>query len=80
MFEGSFVALSEVQTQKVKYIKEHGAIDISFDLQSEHYDVMSADVIEDQEYVQKVYDHLIESGNAWFKDGIDGLCVLKFHK
>ena len=41
---------------------------------------MSADVIEDPDFVQQVYDYLIETDNAWFKDGIEGLCVLRFHK
>jgi len=80
VFEENFVALSEVNTGKIRYIKSHGALDVSFDLQSETYDVMSCDVIEDPDYVQKVYDFMLSQDNTYFKNGIEGLCVLKFHK
>lgn len=80
VFEDSFVSLSESNTGKIEYIKNKKALDITFDLQSETYDVMSVDVIEDREYVQKVYDFMLESDNTYFKNGIEGLCVLKFHK
>lgn len=80
VFEDAFVALSEAKTSKIDYIKSKSALDISFDLQSETYDVMSVDVIEDKEYVQKVYDFMLEQDNTYFKNGIEGLCVLRFHK
>lgn len=80
VFEGDFVALSELDTGKIEYIKEHKAIDITFDLQSTTYDVMGVDVIEDNEYVQKIYDYMQTTGNSYFNRGIEGLCVLKFHK
>ena len=80
IFEGDFVALSEVNTSKIDYIKEHGAIDLTFDEDSEIYDCMEVDVIEDPEYVQKVYDFMLENDNNYFKDGFAKLCVLKFHK
>ncbi len=80
VFEGSFVALSEVKTGKVDYIKEHGSLDITFDLKSETYDNMAVDVIDDQELVKKVYDFMLANENNYFKDGFDHLVVLKFHK
>lgn len=80
VFEGDFVALSEVNTGKIDYIKEHGALDITFDLQSTAYDIMAVDVIEDPAYVKQVYDFMQASGNSYFNQGPSGLCVLKFHK
>lgn len=80
IFEGDFVALSDVNTGKIKYIKQHGALDITFDMEEDSYDIMAVDVIEDKDYVQQVYDHFLTTENAWFTDGIEGLCVLKFHK
>ncbi len=80
VFEGSFVSLSEVNTGKIDYIKEKKSLDITFDLKDENYDIMSVDVIEDMEYVQKVYDFMLQNDNTYFKNGIEGLCVLKFHK
>ena len=58
VFEGDFVALSEVQTSKIDYIKKHGSIDITFDPTDETYDIMEVDVIEDAEYVKKVFDFI----------------------
>jgi len=79
VFEGDFVALSEINTGKIDYIKAHGALDIAFD-ESEEYDIMAVDIIEDPLYVQKVYDYMIQTNNAYFTEGISNLCVLKFHK
>ncbi|AIO18359.1 hypothetical protein KQ51_00473 [Candidatus Izimaplasma bacterium HR1] len=80
VFEGAFVALSELDTGKVSYIKKHGTLDITFDQKSETYDIMNIDIVEDKEYVQKVYDYMTALSNSYFNDGIEGLCVLKFHK
>ena len=80
VFEGDFVALTEVKTGKIDYIKEHGTLDITFDLTSETYDIMEVDVIEDEDYVKKVYDFMLKNENNYYKDGFDKLCVLKFHK
>ena len=79
VFEGDFVALSEVNTRKIDYVKVHGALDIAFN-ESEDYDIMAVDIIENPDYVQKVYDYMIQTNNAYFNNGIEHLCVLKFHK
>lgn len=80
VFEGEFVALSELKTKKVDYIKKHGTLDITFDLKSETYDNMAVDIIDDQEYVKKVYDFMSSNDNNYFEDGYDHLIVLKFHQ
>lgn len=80
LYKGEFVALSEINTSKIDYIKEHGAIDLTFDVDRDVYDVMAVDVVEDLDYVTAVYNYMLEEENAYFKDGIEGLCVLKFHK
>lgn len=80
VFEGKFVVLAEAKSGKIAYIKEHGSIDITFDVEEENYDVLSVDIIEDKDYVQKVYDYMLKKENTYFKQGIDGLCVLRFHK
>ena len=80
VYKGEFVALSEIDTGKVKYIKDHKTLDITFDTDSETYDIMSIDIIEDKAYVKEVYDFMTSTDNNYFKDGIENLCVLKFHK
>ena len=79
-YDNAFVALSEANTSKIEYIKKTNSLDITFDLQGETYDVMSVDVIEDESYIQEVYDFMLNTDNTYFKNGIEGLCVLKFHK
>jgi tRNA A58 N-methylase Trm61 len=79
VFENEFVTLSKIDTGKIEYIRKHGSIDLTKDMDSENYDMMQVDIIEDPAYVQKVYDYLIETGNAYFENGIEGLCVLKFY-
>ncbi len=80
VFEGDFVALSETQTSKIEYIREHGSLDITFDPTAETYDVMEVDIIENEEYVKKIYDYMLANDNNYFEDGFAKLCVLKFHK
>ena len=43
------------------------SLDITFDLQGETYDVMSVDVIEDESYIQEVYDFMLNTDNTYFK-------------
>ena len=76
--EQTYMALSESNSAKVQYIKENKIIEISFKTQPEHYDSLPARIIDDPATIQKVYDELIESGNAWFKNGIENLCVTEF--
>jgi general stress protein 26 len=80
VYNGDIVVLSKNNTSKIDYIKSHGAIDVTFIVEEEDYQVMGVDIINDPSYVQEVYDHFKNSENDYFKDGIDGLCVLKFHK
>lgn len=79
VYKGAFVALSEINTSKIDYIKEHGALDLKFE-DDVAYDVMAVDIIDDPSYVKEVYDYMLEHKNAYFTDGYEGLCVLKFHK
>ena len=80
VYKDDFVALSEITTGKIDYIKQHGAIDITFDIKEENYDILGVDVITDEAYVKEVYDFMLETDNTYFKSGIAGLCVLRFHK
>lgn len=74
------VVLSQNNTGKIDYIKQHGSIDVTFKIEEEEYQIMNVDIVEEKDYVQRVYDHFKETGNDYFKDGIEGLCVLRFHK
>jgi hypothetical protein len=80
IFESDVVVLSEVDTKKVAYIDKNGTLDVSFDIESEGYDLIDVTVIRDEDYVQRVYDYMIETNNAYFFNGIEGLCVIKFNR
>ena len=73
IFESDVVVLSEVDTKKVAYIDKNGTLDVSFDIESEGYDLIDVTVIRDEDYVQRVYDYMIETNNAYFFNGIEGL-------
>ena len=78
--DGDLLALSEVKSGKIEYIKEHGCLDITFNPGGETYDVMNVEIITDKDLVQRVFDKMLENNNNYFKDGFDELCVLKLHK
>lgn len=80
IFESDVVVLSEVNTKKVAYIEKNGTLDVSFDIDSEGYDLVGVSIVKDKDYVQRVYDYMIETNNAYFFNGIEGLCVIKFDK
>ena len=80
IFERDVVVLSEIDTKKVKYIEENGNLNVTFATDSKDYDLIGVKVIKDQEYVGKVYNYMIETNNAYFFDGFENLCVIKFDK
>lgn len=80
IFEGDFVVLSEKETGKVLYIKENGKLEITFDVETENYDMLTVELVEDTNYVEKVYNYMIETNNPYFHEGVEGLVALKFRK
>lgn len=80
VFNGEVVVLSAHESLKVSHIEKHGYLDVTFDVKSDSYGPVKASVSTDKEYVQQVYNYMIETNNAYFKDGIEGLCVVKFEK
>lgn len=80
IFERDVVVLSELNTKKVEYINEHGKLNVSFRVDSDTFDEVSVTIITDKEYVSKVYNYMHEINNAYFFDGYDNLCVIKFDK
>lgn len=80
VYNSEVVVLSKIESKKVSHIGEHGSVEVSFDVDSVGYDVLKAEVITEPGYVEKVYNYMIETNNAYFKDGIEGLCVIKLSK
>ena len=80
VFENEVVVLSEIDTKKIKYINENGKLNVTFNIDSDKFDELNVTVVTDSEYVEKVYNYMINTNNAYFKDGFEGLCVIKFQK
>ena len=80
IFDRDIVVLSEIETKKVAYIKENGNLNISFNVDSNVFELINVSVITDKEYVEKVYNYMHEINNTYFKDGYQTLCVIKFDK
>ena len=80
IFEGEVVVLSREQSHKVDHIKKFGTLDVTFDVTKKEFDPIKVSANTDKDYVKKVYTYMIETNNAYFTDGYDDLCVLKFDK
>lgn len=80
VFEGDVVVLSAYESKKVSYIEKNGTLDITFDVKSKDFEDNKVGVVTDPLYVEKVYNYMIETNNAYFTNGIEGLCVIKFEK
>jgi general stress protein 26 len=80
VFEGEVVVLSKYASKKITYIEQNGKLNITFDVKSKDLELVEIELVTDKEYVEKVYNYMIEINNAYFTDGFDDLCVLKFGK
>lgn len=80
VFEGDVVVMSAHKSKKVTYIEANGTLDITFDIDQNILDTVKVAVVTDETYVTRVYHYMIETNNAYFDDGVDNLCVLKFEK
>jgi|LGOV01.1.fsa_nt_gb general stress protein 26 len=80
IYDRDIVVLSELDTKKVKYINENGNLNVTFNTDSKDFDLIDVKVITDKEYIGKVYNYMIETNNAYFFDGYEKLCVIKFDK
>lgn len=80
VFEGDVVVMSVHKSKKVAYVEEHGTLDITFKIDQKELDTVNVRVVTDKEYVQRVYNYMIETNNAYFEDGTEDLCVLVFEK
>lgn len=80
VYDGDVVVMSALKTKKVTYINEHGTLDITFDIDQNELDTVKVTVETDEAYIKAVYNYMIETNNAYFEDGTEDLCVLKFEK
>ena len=80
IFQGDVVVLSAYESKKVAYIEANGKLEITFDVKSKEFTLDKVSVVTDKDYVEKVYNYMIETNNSYFTKGIEGLCVIKFEK
>lgn len=74
------MVLSKYDSLKVGFIEENGYLEVTQDLKSNEFSRMNLSVNTDMDYVQKVYDYMLETNNSYFKDGTEGLCALVVKK
>jgi len=79
-YKNEIVGLSFIRSLKIDYIDQFKKLEVSFDLKSSDFEEIEVKVDNNLEYVQEVYEYMLKENNTYFKDGFDGLCVLKFHK
>jgi hypothetical protein len=80
IFNGDVVVMSAYNSKKVSHIEENGTLDVTFDIDQNNFAPVKVSVITDDEYIMSVYNYMLEINNAYFVDGTEGLCVLKFEK
>lgn len=80
VFEKKVVVLSEKETGKIAYVRENGNLFVTFDIETENYDLLDVTLVEDLDYVEKVYNYMIETNNPYFQDGYEDLVALTFDK
>jgi hypothetical protein len=80
VYNGDVVVLSEKKTQKVSHIQKHDSLKVTFDIKSNDLQTVPVSVVMDPVYVEKVYNYMINTNNAYFEDGFEHLCVIKFEK
>lgn len=80
IYNGDIVVLSVEKSKKIDFIKENGRLNVTFDVKQENFGFVNVSFSNDMDYVEKVYNYMLETNNAYFKDGFEGLCVIKFEK
>ena len=80
IFEDDVVVLSKEDSLKIDFINNHGYLNVTKDLKGTEFTKVNAHVVTNMEYVQKVYDFMLESNNTYFKEGTEGLCAIVIEK
>ncbi len=80
IYEEKFIVLSQMKSNKVDYIKEHGKLEITFDMQSDTFDPVKAEIITDSSYIHRVLNEMKSNENSYFREYEEGLCAIIIHK
>ena len=80
MLDGKQIALSVFDSLKVRYKLKNGKLDVTTDLKDGNFKEKKCNIDSNKEFVQKVYELMLESNNSYFKNGTDGLCAIVFEE
>lgn len=78
IFEKQVVVLSKIESHKIAFINDNGYLLITANIKGSDYQQVPCKVVEDKDFVERVYQYMIETNNAYFKDGTDDLCAVIF--
>lgn len=79
-FNNELVALSVFDSKKVVFVTNGGKLDICFNLKGNDFESLAVEVVTDPKFVEEVYNYMLAEDNTYYKDGFEGLCVLKLLK
>lgn len=80
VYDEKFIVLSQFKSNKVEYINKHGKIEITFDLKSDIFDPVKAEVITDSSFIHKVLQKMKNVENSYYREYEEGLCAIIIHK
>lgn len=80
ILDKKFVVLSQFESTKVSFINEHGNLDITFDLKSDTFDPVKAEIVTEKEYVTEVLEAMLQTENSYYKEYNDSICAIIIHK
>ena len=79
-YNGKTVGLSVFESQKVQFIQKSGCLEIAFDLKSKEFNNVPVTIVTEPDYIEEVYEDMLQKDNTYFKEGYNSLCVLVFQK
>lgn len=78
VYQGKVVVLSRIDSLKVGFIQNNHYLNITANIKGDEYQKVQCKVLMEQDYVNEVYQYMIETNNAYFTEGTDGLCAIIF--
>lgn len=77
VYKGDVVALTKENSNKVDFVEKKGTLNVSFNVDKQHFEELDVEIITDKSYVEEVFNYMIQVNNAYFTDSYDDLAVFK---
>lgn len=77
-YNGDKVSLTMKSSRKVQDINSTNQLSIANNLLSRKFDNMKIEIINDDKYVQDVYNYMLSEKHTHYKNGFEELVVLRY--